>query len=371
MTTPTTSAIADIAAKVDAGERLTREEGERLFAHPNLLEVGALANSVRERLHGDKTFYVVNRHLNYSNVCTLSCKFCAFYRRDGDDGAYTWPVEQMLVRAEDMVEAGATEIHIVGGLHPELPFEYYTEMLSGLKTKFPGIHLKGFTANEIWHFAGKFGMSYAEVFRALKAAGLDSLPGGGAEIFDEAVRSKICPGKEPAAEWLEIHKTAHEAGLKSTATMLYGHIETDAQRVDHMIRLRELQDQTGGLTCFIPLSFHPANTQMEEIQQAGGTTDLRIVAVARLMLDNIPHIKTYWIMTGVKTAQIALQFGADDLDGTVIEEKITHMAGGRSPEYMSERELCRLIREAGRVPVRRDSVYNEFDAPADPALATA
>ena len=366
-----TSPIAAIAAKVDAGERLSFEDGERLFAHPDLLEVGALANRVRERRHGDRTYYVVNRHLNYSNVCTLSCKFCAFYRRDGDDGAYTWSLDQMLTRVEDMVGAGATEVHIVGGLHPALPFAYYTDLLRALKAKFPGIHLKGFTANEIWHFANKFGMGYEAVFAALREAGLDSLPGGGAEIFHPDVRSKICPGKEPAEEWLNIHRLAHQAGLQSTCTMLYGHVETDAHRVDHMLRLRALQDETGGFTCFIPLSFHPGNTQMDHIQQAGGTTDLRIVAVARLLLDNIPHIKTYWIMTGVKTAQIALQFGADDIDGTVIEEKITHMAGARSPEFLSERELCRLIRETGRVPVRRDSVYHTFDAPADPALAPA
>ena len=363
--------IADLVEKLDAGGRLTFADGVRLMREPDVLAVGALANRVRERLHGDKTYYVVNRHLNYSNVCTLSCKFCAFYRRDGDDGGYTWTLDQMLTRVEDMVAAGATEIHIVGGLHPKLPFSYYTEMLAGLKAKYPQVHLKAFTANEIWHFGTKFGMSHEEVLRRLMAAGLDSLPGGGAEIFAEATRTKVCPGKESAETWLDIHRIAHRLGLKSTCTMLYGHVESAEDRIDHMLRLRGLQDETGGFTCFIPLCFHPANTALEHIQQVGGIEDLRVIAVSRLMVDNIPHLKTYWIMTGVKTAQTALRFGADDLDGTVIEEKITHMAGARSPEFLSERELHRLIGESVCVLGRRDTVYNELHAPADPTLVGA
>lgn len=357
-------ALEDIAGKVERGERLSFEDGVRLYRERDLLAVGALANRVRERLHGDKTYYVVNRHLNYSNVCTLSCRFCAFFRRAGDDGAYEWSVEESLRRTQDMVAAGASEIHIVGGLHPTFPFSYYTDLLSALRRAFPEVHLKAFTATEIRYFADKFGMTLPDVLRRLVEAGLGSLPGGGAEIFAEETRKKVCPGKETADQWIEVHRVAHGLGLRSTATMLYGHVETVEDRVDHALRIRQLQDETGGFTCFIPLSFHPANTQLEHLQQVGGTEDLRVVAVSRLLLDNVPHLKTYWIMTGVKTAQTALAFGADDLDGTVIEEKITHMAGARTPEFLTEPELRRLIREAGRVPVRRDTLYREMPGPA-------
>jgi aminodeoxyfutalosine synthase len=355
------NALPRIKDKVRDGEPLTLEDGVALFAHPNLLEVGSLANEVRERLHGDRTYFNRNLHINATNVCEASCRFCSFARlEEGKPGAYTmshaeaWSKLQARLDANDPI----TEIHIVNGLHPGLPFDYYTELLAGLKRIHPSIHLKAFTAVELHYYARKYGMTYAEVITKLRAAGLDSIPGGGAEIFAARVRKKICDDKCSGDEWLEVHRTAHGLGLRSNCTMLYGTIETIEERVDHMLQLRALQAQTGGFQTFIPLAFHPDNNALMKLPGPTGTEDLRTYAVARLLLDNIPHIKAYWIMLGVKTAQTALWFGADDLDGTVQEEKIYHMAGAETPQAMSPAEIVRIIRNAGRTPVERDTLYN-------------
>jgi aminodeoxyfutalosine synthase len=350
-----------IRDKIRDGEPLTLEDGVALFEHKNLLEVGALANEVRERLHGDRTYFNRNLHINATNVCEASCRFCSFARlEEGKPGAYTmshqeaWSKLQARLDAKDPI----TEIHIVNGLHPGLPFEYYTELLAGLKRMQPSIHLKAFTAVELHYYAKKYGFTYAEVISKLRAAGMDSIPGGGAEIFAERVRKKICDDKCTADEWLEVHRTAHNLGLRSNCTMLYGTIETVEERVDHMLRLRALQAETGGFQTFIPLAFHPDNNTLMRLPGPTGVEDLRTYAVARLVLDNIPHIKAYWIMLGVKTAQSALWFGADDLDGTVQEEKIYHMAGAETPQAMSPGEIVRIIQNAGRTPVERDTLYN-------------
>jgi aminodeoxyfutalosine synthase len=355
--------LDSIREKVTAGARLTREEGEFLYRAP-LIEVGALANAVRERMNGNVAYWVSNRHLNYSNVCELNCLFCAFARKEGEEGAYLYSLDEAFAKAETLRGTGATEIHIVGGLHPDLPWTYYTELMSGIKARLPGIHLKAFTAVEIDFFARKFGKSVGQVLSELRQAGLDSLPGGGAEMFAEKVRKRICKFKMTAEEWKEIHRQAHRMGLKSTATMLYGHIEKPEDCVDHMLQLRELQDETQGFTAFIPLLFHPENTLMSHIRKASGLTDLRHIAVSRLLLDNFPHIKVYWIMTGVRVAQVALSFGADDMDGTVREEKITHMAGATSPQGLTEEGLKALIVEARRVPVKRDTIYKPLEVGA-------
>ncbi len=365
---PDTS-LLDVARKVERGERLTREDGERLLATPDLHELGRLANLVRERKHGKNAYFVINRHINYSNVCVDTCLFCAFARRPGEEGGYLYTMDEMARKAEEAVAIGATEIHIVGGLHPDLPFAFYTEMLSELKRRFPAIHLKAFTAVEIAYFAEKFGMTREGVLSALRDAGLGSLPGGGAEILVERVRKKLCRDKIDTEAWLDVHRLAHRMGIRSNATMLYGHIERDDEKIEHMLRIRELQDETGGFLTFIPLSFHPENTFLAKLPKATGTMDLRHIAVSRLMVDNVDHVKAYWTMTGLPIAQIALSFGADDMDGTVIEEKITHMAGGRSPQGVTQEDLCRLIREAGRVPIKRDTLYTHLEPVAAPAVA--
>jgi aminodeoxyfutalosine synthase len=353
--------FSGIRDKVRDGEPLTLEDGVALFEHPNLLDVGALANSVRERLHGDRTYFNRNLHINATNVCEASCRFCSFARlEEGKPGAYTmshaeaWSKLQARLDAKDPI----TEIHIVNGLHPGLPFDYYTELLAGLKRLQPAIHLKAFTAVELHYYARKYGMTYEEVITKLRAAGLDSIPGGGAEIFAPRVRKKICDDKCTADEWLEVHRTAHRLGLRSNCTMLYGTIETVEERVDHMLRLRALQAETGGFQTFIPLAFHPDNNALMKLPGPTGVEDLRTYAVARLVLDNIPHLKAYWIMLGVKTAQSALWFGADDLDGTVQEERIYHMAGAETPQILSPAEIVRIIQNAGRTPVERDTLYN-------------
>jgi aminodeoxyfutalosine synthase len=353
--------IAAIRDKVRAGEPLSADDGVALYHHPNLLEVGALANEVRERLHGDRTYFNRNLHINATNVCEASCMFCSFARlKEGDKEAYTMSHAEAWGRLQTRVDAAdpITEIHIVNGLHPGLPFDYYTELLAGLKRIQPSIHLKAFTAVELHYYAKKYGFTYEEVIRKLRAAGLDSIPGGGAEIFAPRVRKKICDDKCTGDEWLEVHRVAHRMGLRSNCTMLYGTIETVEERVDHMLRLRALQDETGGFQTFIPLAFHPDNNALMKLPAPTGVEDLRTYAVARLLLNNIPHIKAYWIMLGVKTAQTALWFGADDLDGTVQEERIYHMAGAETPQVMSPAEIIRIIRNAGRTPVERDTLYN-------------
>jgi aminodeoxyfutalosine synthase len=353
------SHLLDIADKLDAGARLTLDDGRRLFECDDLLGVGWLANRDRERRHGDQTFYNYNIRIEATNVCVASCLFCSFARlKPGDAGAYTMSLEEVWDKLRHRKNQPLTEVHVVNGLHPDLPFEYYTELLRGFKRIRPDIHLKCFTAVEIAFFADLYGMSDERVLRDLMAAGLDSLPGGGAEIFAERVRRKICHDKCGTDRYLDIHRQAHRLGMRTNVTMLYGHIETAEERVDHMLRVRTLQDETGGFQAFIPLAFHPDNNQMRQVPPPSAAETLRVHAVARLMLDNVPHVKAFWIATGVGIAQTSLWFGADDLDGTVQEEKIYHMAGAVTPESMTPREIERLITAAGRAPVQRDTLYN-------------
>jgi aminodeoxyfutalosine synthase len=356
--------LAEIDDKLRAGERLSFDDGVRLFGVADLPAVGWLANRERERRHGARTYFNYNLRLEPTNVCEASCLFCSFARlKPGMAEAYTMSLEEAWDKLRQRASQPLTEVHIVNGLNPELPFEYYTQLLSGLKRIRPGIHLKCFTAVEIAFFADLYGRTDAQVLRELMGAGLDSLPGGGAEIFAERVRRKICSDKCGTERYLSIHRTAHGLGLRSNVTMLYGHIETMEERVDHMLRARELQDETGGFQAFIPLAFHPDNNKMQKLPPPTGTDTLRVHAVARLMLDNIPHIKAFWIATGVELAQIALWYGVDDLDGTVQEEKIYHMAGSAAPEGMSTAQLSRLVRAAGREPLERDTLYNVVNVP--------
>ena len=351
--------LGEIAAKLERGERLTRDDGAQLFESPDLLAVGWLANRERERRHGPQTFFNHNLRLEATNVCVASCLFCSFARlQPGDPGAYTMSLEQAWEKLRGRADQTLTEVHVVNGLHPELPFEYYTELLRGFKRIRSDIHLKCFTAVEIAFFADLYRKSDEQVLRELMEAGLDSLPGGGAEVFSERVRRKICHDKCGTDRWLDIHRTAHRLGMRSNVTMLYGHIETAAERVDHMLRARALQDETGGFQAFIPLAFHPDNNQMQKLPAPTAALSLRVHAVARLMLDNIPHVKAFWIATGLEVAQTSLWFGVDDLDGTVQEERIYHMAGAPTPEALTPDEISALIVEAGRQPVERDTLYN-------------
>jgi len=354
-------ALEPIAAKVDRGERLTFEDGVALFKTHDLFGVGALANRVREARHGNKTYYNVNRHINYSNVCVNSCSFCAFYRSDANEpGAWTYKIDEIVSKAKNDMPPDGDELHIVGGLHPDLPYEYYLEMLRALKSALPHVHLKAFTAVEI-AYLGKVGKKHVrKVLEDLIEAGLGSLPGGGAEVLTPTSRREICGEKLTGKGWINIHRLAHQLGIKSNSTLLYGHKESVEERVDHMIQLRDLQDETGGFQVFIPLAFHPENTAMSEIRKPSALTDLRVIAVGRLMLDNFANIKSYWIMVGTKVAQIAQHFGSNDVDGTVVEETIYHMAGAQTPQGMTSKEIQKLIREAGRIPVRRDTLYREI-----------
>lgn len=353
-----TKQLKVIEDKILSDTPLSHEDGCFLFEANDFLTVARLANGVRERIHGNVTYYNKNLHLNSTNVCEASCLFCSFARlKEGMPNAYTMSVEQCKEWISKRYQPGMTEIHIVNGLNPNLTFEYYIELLKMIRGNFPELHIKGFTAVEIHYFAQKYSLSYLEVLTKLKAAGLGSLPGGGAEIFAERVRKKICRDKATAKEWLNVHETAHMIGLKSNCTMLYGTIEKNEERVDHLIQLRELQNKTNGFQAFIPLAFHNDGNRMKNIPPPTGIDDLRVIAVSRLMLNNIPHIKAYWIMLGVKTAQTAQLFGSNDLDGTVTEEKIYHMAGSHSPDALTISELQRIIIQAGRVPVERNTVY--------------
>ena len=357
--------LTDIADRLEAGERLSFDDGVRLFEAPDLLAVGWLANRERERRHAGRTFFNHNLRIEATNVCVASCLFCAFARlKPGDPGAYTMSLEQAWDKLRQRQDQSLTEIHVVNGLHPDLPFSYYLDLLRGFKRIRSDVHLKCFTAVEIAFFADLYGRSDEQMLRELMAAGLDSLPGGGAEIFAERVRRKISHDKCGTDRYLAIHRTAHRLGMRSNVTMLYGHIETAAERVDHMLRARALQDETGGFQAFIPLAFHPDNNLMRKLPAPTAADTLRVHAVARLVLDNIPHVKAFWIATGVEVAQTALWFGADDLDGTVQEERIYHMAGARTPEAMTTGEIGRLIRAAGRQPVERDTLYNVVSLPA-------
>ncbi len=364
--------ISDIADKIDAGERLGLADGVRLFDAPDLLAVGWLANRERERRHGANTYYNFNLRLEATNVCVANCLFCSFARlKPESPEAYTLTLEQVWDKLRRRHNQPLTEIHIVNGLHPDLPWEYYTELLRGLKRIRPDVHLKCFTAVEIAFFADIYQKTDEQVLRELMEAGLQSLPGGGAEIFAPRVRKKIADDKCDADRYLKIHRTAHRLGMRTNVTMLYGHIETVEERVDHMLRARGLQDETGGFQAFIPLAFHPDNNQMRKLPAPTAADTLRTHAVARLVLDNIDHIKAFWIATGVEVAQTALWFGADDLDGTVQEEKIYHMAGSRTPQTMTTAEIGRLIRAAGREPYERDTLYNIVESRPDAAAQAA
>ncbi len=357
--------LEPIAAKVLAGERLDFQDGLALYASSDVLAVGWLANYVRERLHGDVTYFNVNRHINPTNVCVAACKLCAFGRKKGDPMGYTMALEEAWQAAASGYSEAVTEFHIVGGLHPDLPLEYFLDLVRGLKQRFPKVHVKAFTMVEVAFFARRAKLTIEQTLVKLREAGVDSMPGGGAEIFSARVRSIICDHKIDGSEWLETARLAHKMGFKSNATMLYGHIENDEDRVDHLLKLREVQDETGGFQTFIPLAFHPENTPLDHLPVTTGLTDIRQIAVSRLLLDNFAHIKAYWQMLTPKIAQIALRFGADDLDGTVIEEKIYHDAGATTPQGMTRKDLCRLITEAGRVPVERDTLYHSVTRSED------
>ncbi len=362
--------LAGIHDKVMRGERLSFDDGVTLYRSRELMTVGALANLVRERKNGDAAYFVRNMHLNPTNVCTVDCKFCGFYRpyRHKEQG-WTWDLERALGEVRNNLSDAITEVHIVGGHNPDYPYEFYLDLLRGIHELKPGIHVKAFTCAEYDFFAKRFKKDVDRVIDDFKAAGVDSLPGGGAEVLVERVRREIYPKKISAERWLEVAKKAHQHGLRSNATMLYGHVETLEERIEHFCRLRALQDETGGFMCFIPLAFHPQNTELSHLPGPTGFDDLMTIAVARLMLDNFDHIKAYWIMISPRIAQIGLSMGADDLDGTVIEEKIVHMAGAKTPVGLTVPELLRLIREAGRRPIQRDSVYGIVQHFDEPALA--
>lgn len=377
--TPTPASFPELlqglARKVIEGERLDEADALACFTTPHVIHLGRLADLVRRRLHGDLTYYNVNRHINPTNVCvyTYNCKFCSFAALPGEEHAWEMSHEEVYERAAAQGGDAITEFHIVGGLHPELSLEWYLEMLRGLKERFPSVHLKAFTAIEIGWFAKREKISIEEVLVRMRDAGLGSLPGGGAEIFHSEVREVICDGKLDAGEWIEVHRTAHRLGLETNCTMLYGHVEKPHHKVDHLMRLRDLQDDTGGFNAFIPLAYHPENNYMGLKYHTTGTEDLRHLAAARLVLDNLPHVKAYWVMVTPKLAQVALRFGASDLDGTVVEERIYHMAGADTSQQLTRAELERLIREAGFRPVERDTLYNPIERPrsGSPVAAAA
>jgi aminodeoxyfutalosine synthase len=349
--------LRPIRDKVAAGIRLSYEDGVAMFRSSDILALGSMANLVRERLHGDTTYFNVNRHINPTDVCVASCRLCAFGKKAKDPHSYTMSLEQVWEVAGKGYAEAVTEFHIVGGLHPELSLDWFCQMIAGLKERYAGVHLKAFTMVEVAYLAKRAKISIRETLEKLKAAGVDSLPGGGAEVFSERVRRIICDHKIDGNEWLETARTAHQIGLKSNCTMLYGHLETAEDSADHLVKLRAVQDETNGFVTFIPLAFHPANTALSHLSSTSGFDDLKQIAISRLMLDNIPHIKAYWIMMTPGVAQIAQRFGANDIDGTVVEEKIYHDAGAQTAQHLRRQDLLRLIREAGREPIERDTSY--------------
>jgi aminodeoxyfutalosine synthase len=352
------SGLTTMWEKVAAGERLSVDDALALIESRDLLALGAMADRARRRQVGDDVYFICNRHINHTNVCKNRCLFCAFSREDGDADAYTLSVDEVINKARESLTGGVTEIHIVGGEHPDLPYSYYIEMLRGLHELAPDVHIQAFTASEVVYLAKLAGKPVARVLAELKEAGLGSLPGGGAEIFSGRVRHLVCENKISGERWLEVMRIAHGLGLKSNATMLYGHVETPEEIVDHLLLLRELQDETGGFNSFIPLSFQPPNTQLADLPGPTGFDDLRMLAIGRLVLDNFRHVKAFWINVGLKLAQVSLAFGVDDLDGTVVEERISHAAGVGTEQAIPREELIRVIRNAGRVPVERDTLYN-------------
>lgn len=355
------SDVGDVLRRALDGRRLSVDDGVRLFGSDDIHAIGATANEVRRRMNGGRAYYVVNRHINYTDICKNRCRFCAYSRSEGEPDAYAMTLDEILHRAgSEWDRMKFTELHIVGGLHPTLPLRYYTHMLSALKRQFPAVHIQAFTAVEIAHIAQVAGLPISDTLAALRDAGLGSLPGGGAEVFSPRVRGIICPEKMPASDWLAVMRQAHLLGIKTNSTMLYGHVETYRERVEHMVALRDLQDETHGFRTFIPLKFHPANTDLAHLASPmSSIDDLKLYSISRLVIDNIPHIKVFWIMLGLKLAQTALSYGADDFDGTVVEEKITHRAGAVTPEGLTVADITRLIEETGNVPTERDTIYNE------------
>jgi aminodeoxyfutalosine synthase len=356
--------LGSILEKVVGKERLSLGDGLQLYKTHDILALGYLANLVKNRLNGDNAYFIYNQHINYSNICTNLCKFCAFGRDKDSDLAFEMTVEEVKQKVRDRLSEPISEIHMVGGIHPDLPFAYYTSLLRGIKEVRPDVHIQAFTCVEIAHLSELAGKPVGDTLELLKEAGLGSLPGGGAEVFSPRIRQLTCEKKLSGHEWLEIAKAAHRHGLHTNATMLYGHIETLEERLEHLTALRDAQDETHGFLAFIPLAFHPKNTAMSELARTTGLDDLRNIAVARLFLDNFPHIKAYWVMIGPQMAQIALSFGADDMDGTVKEEVITHMAGAETAQAMGSRTLIHLIKEAGRIPIQRDTLYNVIEVHA-------
>ncbi|MBI5050885.1 MAG: aminofutalosine synthase MqnE [Nitrospirae bacterium] len=350
-----------IETKVFSGKRLTPNDALTLFESDDIFAIGRLASYVARKKNGDNVYFVQNYHINPTNICVNRCKFCAFSRSKGEKGAYELTIKDIIkkLHPSSFILHPYSEVHLVGGLHPERSFDFYIDMVRRIKNAFPHIHIKAFTAVEIDYFTKISRLSLTDTLRALKNAGLDSMPGGGAEIFNKGIRNKICAEKIDGKRWLEVMENAHGAGIRSNATMLYGHIEKYEHRAEHMLKLRNLQDRTGGFQAFIPLAFHPKNTRINGGCYTSGIDDLKTIAISRLFLDNFPHIKAYWIMLGEKIAQLALLFGADDVDGTVIEEKITHSAGALSGRGMSKNELINLIKKAGKVPVERDGFYKQ------------
>ena len=350
--------LGEIAAKVFNSERLSREDGLLLYQAPDLHLVGALANHVRERLHGDRAYFNVNQHINYTNICNKLCRFCAFQRLPRQEGAYVMSPEVIAEKIREQLHEPVTEVHMVAGIHPKLDYDYYLNILRAVKETRPSIHIKGFTMIELMQIAHVAGKPLAEVLPELIEAGPGSCPGGGAEVFADRVHEEGYHLKNTGDQWIETARTVHEAGLRSNCTMLHGHIETIEERIDHLDRLRLLQDETGGLQTYIPLSFHPENTEWSHLPGPTALDELREIAVGRLMLDNIPHVKSYWIMLGIPIAQLALSYGSDDVDGTVVEERIYHDAGATTPQEVKRAELIQWIRDAGREPVERDTLYN-------------
>ncbi len=355
------AALETIAKKVHAGERLTFDDGMALEQYADLHYLGELANVVRERKNGNVAYYNVNTHLNPTNVCVYRCQFCSFRADLKSPKGYVMSDEQMLERARGAVGRGATELHVVGGLHHHKGFDWYKHILQIIHDDFPSLHLKAWTAVEWDWFQRMTKRPLEELMQEMIDAGLGSLPGGGAEIFHADVRSVLCEHKADGEEWIKVHRTAHRLGLRSNATMLYGSIEKPEHRIDHLLKLRALQDETGGFQTFIPLAFHPENNRLSHLPKPSGLMDLKMMAIGRLMLDNFPHVKAYWVMLGIKTAQVALSYGADDIDGTVVHEIIYHDAGSDSPQEMTVADLRKLIEEAGRTPVERDTLYNRVE----------
>ena len=351
------SELRDLYDKVVAGERISEADALRLFETKDLNALGAIADFVRQRKVGNRASYIINRYINYSNYCILSCQFCSFARKKRDADGFQLSVEEIVAKAREALKIGITELHIVGGLHPSLPFSYYTDMLKALKALDSRLQLKCFTAIEILHLAWLAKKSVEQTLIELKDAGLASLTGGGAEIFRKEVRSQIAKGKESAEEYLDVHRTWHKLGQRSTCTMLYGHVESLADRVDHLRQLRALQDETNGFTALIPLAYQPEDNDIPVAHPPTGFDSLRTIAVSRIYLDNFPHITAYWVGLGLKLAQVALSYGADDIHGTIIEEHIFHMAGATSPQLQTEADMIKAIREAGRTPVQRNTFY--------------